>query len=291
MFYRLSGLIYFILVFTFYLNPYDNEYDKIMEDWNDLIIHYDLKINMESYQMERRRAVVREKAREMAIQYAASHLENLIVDNRYRIHDFLKTYEKFSAEYAVFLMNRDMSSFYFQGNYINTGLKINIRGKEGLLHTIPLPWNQEKYGDLMKEDINSRYYETSSYFPVDREAVAPEYYDSLVVDVTELEITPALAPRIYTDSGRLIYGPEFLRKKYAIERGVVTYITEFKIARKNSRQGKNPFISVALAVKGKNHTDVVISEKDAATFFSQKSNIENLLKCRVIFLIKNKKTL
>lgn len=281
-----SFLAFLITGFIFFINAYNDNTSQIIENWNRLSIDYQMRVSMQADQMQRRRAVVREKARELIIRQAASHLENLIVDEQYKIRDFLKNYQSFSEEYSVFLMNLDMASFYFQGNFIHTGLRIAIRGKEGLLRTLPLPWNTESYGSLQKNDVNQRYYESSYYFPLDREAVAPEYYDSLVIDATGIDLVPAIAPRIYTDFGRLVYGPEFLKKRFAVERGIVTYIKDFKKAREKSRQGKNPFVSVALASRGKYKTDVVISEKDSSIFFSQESNIRNLLKCRVIFLIK-----
>ncbi len=283
---RILFLAAVLAVFTLNLTADEWKKTEARVDWQKMDILYTLRVRMDRKDPRYKNDILRETAKDMIKQEMGAFLEGLVVDDSHFLGDFLKDSNSFSEHYSIFMMNRDISSFFIQGNILNTSVFVKIRGKDSLLAVVPLPWNTEKYPILQDDTVNPRFYQTSGYFPADHESVTPEAFDSILVDVSEMDIRPALAPRVYTDSGRLIYGPEFLQKRYGVERGIVTYVEDYNNVKEKNRLGKNPFITVALSVSGKNMTDVVISDKDASRFLAEKKNVENLLKCRVVFLIK-----
>lgn len=113
-------------------------------------------------------------------------------------------------------------------------------------------------------------------------------YTGIVFDATGTGLIPSFCPRIYDEKGRLVYGPEYIEKKYLLAEGVACYISsieDLKLVKK--RVGENPLvIKVILAKKGRFPAAGIISGDDAQRILSSKSLIKAVKHARVVFVVE-----
>lgn len=85
---------------------------------------------------------------------------------------------------------------------------------------------------------------------------------SLVVDARGQKVTPALAPRVFDESGNEVYGPGTLSEAGRKAGGAAAYAKDLDGAKKTAadRLGDKPLVVRAVKVSG---SDVVISSADA----------------------------
>lgn len=108
----------------------------------------------------------------------------------------------------------------------------------------------------------------------------------VVIDARGLNITPALAPRIFDESGRELYGPAFSSRKFAIQWGLVGYSTDLAAAEQSvERVGDSPTTLKALRSTGLTKTDIVISSEDARLFETVVQSPHILSEGHLIFVI------
>jgi hypothetical protein len=91
-------------------------------------------------------------------------------------------------------------------------------------------------------------------------------FTGVVVDARGLGLERVMAPRIYDETGRIVYGYMYLNPDIVVSKGVVDYTasSEMLEAAKSgrSRAGVNPIIVKAIGLKDFN-ANVVISKADA----------------------------
>lgn len=101
-----------------------------------------------------------------------------------------------------------------------------------------------------------------------------------VFDVSRFPVRPSMTPRVYLESGELVYGPDIVSREYAIKQGIVGYTKDLKNVA--DRVGDNPLmINVIKLVQGDN-SSIIISNNDAAKLRQK----DVLRACRVAFLVK-----
>lgn len=110
-------------------------------------------------------------------------------------------------------------------------------------------------------------------------------YTGLVIDARGLGLRPAIAPRIYDESGNEIYGSRYVSRDWAIQYGMAGYAKTLDEAKQNDRVGQNPMVIKAEKATGQNRTDVVISDRDARVLHAVSSNFSFLQQCRVVILV------
>lgn len=130
--------------------------------------------------------------------------------------------------------------------------------------------------------ISSIPYDFPSHdFPVKADIPISTPYTALIIDGRGLDIKPMLFPSIYSDAGLEIYGKNFINSSYAVKGGMGAYYYN-EDAQADPRAGEHPYFAVA--VKSINNCPV-LSEKDIRRILSSQKTINNLKKCRVIFII------
>jgi hypothetical protein len=112
----------------------------------------------------------------------------------------------------------------------------------------------------------------------------PEY-TGILIDAKGLESRPALFPRVVTEFGDEVVGPDFAEPEQVGKSGLVGYFSDRIQALTADRIGPNPLIVRALGVAGTNACDLVISQPDAAQLHGSEANLELLSRCRVGFLV------
>ncbi len=112
-----------------------------------------------------------------------------------------------------------------------------------------------------------------------------ERFTGVLIDARDLHLRPALAPRIFNESGEIIYGHQFINRTYAIEIGIVGYTYDINSAREDVRIRNNPLVIKAIKTFEPNNADVMISNIDAIMIHAGAANLNFLERCRVVLLI------
>ena len=109
-------------------------------------------------------------------------------------------------------------------------------------------------------------------------------FTGLVVDARALPFRPAMVVRVVDETAKAVYGPAFVSREHAVQRGVCGFHTSMDKARQDPRIGKKP-----LTVKGLKLGDggdaVVVSNADAAKLRSAGEHLAFLRQCRVVFVL------
>lgn len=113
-----------------------------------------------------------------------------------------------------------------------------------------------------------------------------KYPTGIVLDTrnSDIKLYPSLTPRIYDDSGRLIYGPDQVSRITAAKSGISTFTRNYKSQKK--RLGNNPLIIEVKGVIEKYPSSVLISRKDADFILQLEQDKKILSNCKVVFLIR-----
>lgn len=116
-------------------------------------------------------------------------------------------------------------------------------------------------------------------------------YTGLVVDARGLGLERGMSPRIWSESGELIYGGVAADYEFVLHEGVISYGQELSddLMDRVSIPGKliysAPLVVQALGVKGEPQTGVVISQEAADRILAAIKNYDFFAHYAVVFLI------
>ncbi len=111
-------------------------------------------------------------------------------------------------------------------------------------------------------------------------------YTGLIIDARGLHVSPALAPKILDELGNEIYGEMFANRDYAVDIGLVGYLTDPGSARIDSRVRDNPLIVKAVKNSGAQNADIVVSTQDGLLIHAAVRRFDFFQRCRVIILVE-----
>lgn len=147
-----------------------------------------------------------------------------------------------------------------------------------------------RWDSLTVQRIRSTSFEAQQYWE-ERFAKYGPIYTGLVVDARGLGLRRGISPRVYSESGQLIYGGVLASSEFVQGVGVVAYGTELdpeliKRIQVDPEYGYAlPLTVKALATLEPARTAVVISDEDAARILDALSTYDFLARYAVIFLI------
>lgn len=111
-------------------------------------------------------------------------------------------------------------------------------------------------------------------------------YTGLIIDCSNFRIQPAIAPKIYNENNKEVYGSLNVIKGYAVKEGMVGYTKSVDKAKNNPRVGSNPLVIEGKPIPSKK-CDVVISNSDASKIDRLMGSQFNFLReCRVMIVTK-----
>lgn len=234
------------------------------------------------------RYYMRNQVKEIILKKISTGIENMYVDNAHKIMDILDENNYFRREYPIYLQSINVVRMTFRNSIIEASTALPLRGKFGILNHIPLPWGSMSYSALNESEYVGEAYSRTQVHNEFESGLVPLKYSGLIIDLRGMDVNEALAPRIYSQTGQLIYGPEFVMQKIGTQRGLISYANDMTDPELKIRAGEEAFFTVALSTKGAYKTDVVISNQDAGRLMQHTVTLENLQKCRVVFLVDKK---
>ena len=117
--------------------------------------------------------------------------------------------------------------------------------------------------------------------------VFPDEITGLLVDVREFsEFQPSVLPRIYSDQGRLLYGPGTVLRSCAVRRGIVKFYVDEEKARAEGGLGFAPFYVFAAGLAGRGKSDVFLDSEDVLRILGSATARRALKNCSVVFLVR-----
>ncbi len=254
-------------------------------NWEKYRIEISSKIKLDTSEPIGYKNYWKQWVREQTISKASLSLEDFLVDDQTRVKDLLQKNESFARKYAIFLESFDSQYFSMKKNYAFTDILIKIRGSNGFLSILPVPWGSFHYKGLGPSEYVGEAYQVKEAKATFNKSLAPIIYSGLILDVRGYGFQPSLLPKIYSQGGQLIYGAEYIHPKLGIERGVANFSKTIDSKEVKRRTGENPLYIVALGVGGKHRTNGVISYQSQKKIFDHEKSIQSLLKCRVTFII------
>ncbi|MBM2837773.1 MAG: hypothetical protein HW415_398 [Deltaproteobacteria bacterium] len=111
-------------------------------------------------------------------------------------------------------------------------------------------------------------------------------FSGLIIDAREVEVKPALMPKVLNEKGEVIYSSANMRKEEAVKTGVVGYAKEVDAAKKHPRVTETPVVVAALKGSGEKRSDVIISDGNALTITTTEPTLGYLKKGRVMIVYK-----
>ncbi len=216
------------------------------------------------------RAAARNKATELATLRLMNTLTSLRLDSSFTLYEKM-TVDRELRESLGNLSERFLTKSRNVGEgYVSVELAMPFLGEDGLYSML----------------VGSHY--GSELPPVVEPLDVVDAVSGLVVDLREArEFTPSLEPRIFTDRGRLIYGPEMAGSS-CIRRGLVSYYASAERAMQDARLGDAPYYTYAAGVMGRGKSDIYLDAEDAERLLGHASGRMVLRRCRVVFIVDQK---
>ncbi|MDO8446892.1 MAG: hypothetical protein Q7T53_12490 [Deltaproteobacteria bacterium] len=170
--------------------------------------------------------------------------------------------------------------------------------------TMPLPVPKPKKKDLPKIEVKVPTIPPAPpeppvpavpSEPVKEAKVTPEpekldltkvNYSGLIIDAREIDVKPALMPKVLDEKGSVIYSSANMQKEDAVKTGVVGYAKEVDAAKKHPRVTETPIVIAALKGSGGNRSDVVISDRDSGIITTTEPALGYLKKGRVMIVYR-----
>lgn len=109
-------------------------------------------------------------------------------------------------------------------------------------------------------------------------------YTGLVVDARGVALKPALCFKILDESGHAVYGPAYVSREYAVQRGLCEYRTDLADIESSDRVGDNPLVVKGLKAAFPGSPNIVISNTDAGHLRGAVAHLFLLRKCRVMVI-------
>jgi len=112
-----------------------------------------------------------------------------------------------------------------------------------------------------------------------------DIFTGMVVDARGIQAVPVLAPRILDENLEEVFGPAYVSREFAVQRGMVSYTTDLWRAKFHPRVSDNPLIVKALKSLWPGRCEFIISNADAAKLRSASEHLLFMRECRVVIVL------
>ncbi len=138
-------------------------------------------------------------------------------------------------------------------------------------------------GDLLKVFFPDRATKNDKKREKKANKKLKKLYTGLIVDARSVGFEPALSPTILAGEKK-IYGIDVIDKDVFKKQGLVGYVADLELAKKDKRVGDHPLVVKAKSKKGT--SDIVIDKKEVEDILSGKVDDSFLKEGRVLIVIK-----
>lgn len=210
------------------------------------------------------RYIARQKAKEIAEIQLMHAVLSLPVDHEYTIQEKMKIDENLADRMGIL-------SRYFIVQKVNTG--------EGFVSIeLAIPFFSEKGLFSIISDSNYGSEKILEY----PESKIRQKITGIIIDCTEFSsFRPAVETRIYTDQGKMIYGPEILSSRITVQQGLGGFYPSQILASRDFRAGISPYYLYASSVdRGR----IYLDSKEVKRILSSPGGQNALRHGRVLFL-------
>ena len=124
----------------------------------------------------------------------------------------------------------------------------------------------------------------STYLMTRASAPTSERTTGIVIDARNIYHIPAMVPKVYNESSKLVYGPRHYTRSRSVNRGPMGYAHSMEDANVKRRVGNNPLIIEA--VSSDDNVNLTISNLDSEQIKDVEKKFGVLTNCKVLVLLK-----
>lgn len=110
-------------------------------------------------------------------------------------------------------------------------------------------------------------------------------YNGLLVDARNIEVVPALVPRLLDENLTEVFGPAFVSREFVVQGGMAAYYDDMDSAKADPRVSNQPLVVKALRPDWPRRCDIIISNGDASKLKSASDHLLFLKESRVVILL------
>src|SRR6056297_680502 len=215
------------------------------------------------------RALVKRAAKQAAFRNLLEITQGVHVSSETTVENFMLKDDVIKSKVDGILRGYKVEDVkYMSDSTIEVVVSIIIKGE---LAKAMLPLYKRNREDMTMPQIGDK-------------AKADTDYTGLIIDATDLEVLPCMAPKVYSENKKIVYDAAYVDSEYAIQNGVVGYAKDVSMAKNNERVSDNPLVVKAVKASD-NKRDIYISKKDAELITNNEKLIEDVKKCKVMFII------
>ncbi len=160
-------------------------------------------------------------------------------------------------------------AFNMKGGFAQLALPSDIRPVPQIRTLKPPAGNEQQSADLSPANVGEK----------------SEPYTGLLLDARGLTARPCMSPKILSENGEEVYGPAYVSREFAVQKGMVFYTQDLETGKACPRLGNAPLLVRALRAQGPYRCDFVVSNADAATIQGRSKNLEFLKECKVAIVL------
>lgn len=219
------------------------------------------------------REIAREEAMEEAMGRLMKGIMSLQFDSHTSIYEKMKQDERLKDRMGLVSEYFAIRSRRTGDGRVSVELGISFIGPRGLYSLIvDSYYNSEQVPGILSETYGDKI-------------------SSIIVDLSEFpDFNPSLEPRIYSDNGRLLFGPEVVSQTCSIKYGLVSWQTNESVAKRKKRAGSRPYYVYAGGILGSKKSDIFLQEKDVNRILANPGGRKAFRRCSVLFVVPNKKS-
>jgi len=229
---------------------------KVTGDGQPLNIHTGIPTSI-----NRARQAAYVHAANNATEEMAMSVQHIIVDPYTTMRELVQR-ESFTQVRLAELLHKNARRRVYPSGFTTAHCRLSIPMGD-LLQAIPYTFPGKEFPDISGDTI-------------------PTEYTGLIIDARGLGLKPMLLPSLYDDTGREIFGRQYINSPRAVEKGTVAYCYNEDDAMRHAKSGYRPFFTIA--TKTKNGCPVLSSE-DAKKIYSSPVTRKNLKNCNVIIIL------
>ncbi len=211
-------------------------------------------------------------AKTIALRNALETVKGIHLNSSTTVENFMTTHDQVQTNVSGFIQGfrQKGREKYMSDGSVEITMEIPLDGIGNL--------GEQIYGTAVSQDPSVTSFEGT-------QAPEKQVFSGLIIDCKGLDIKPALSPKVVDQQGSEIYGSAYVSREWAVKYGMVGYAKDVQTAAGLDRTGDDPGQIKAVKASGQNNTDVVVSDKDAASIRSASENLKFLSQCRVVFVI------